>query len=116
MVRLVPSGGAFDTMPAAMPPPPPVLFSTVIDWPSRAASLSANSRLTMSGLPPGEVPTRMRSDAIGPVGLRPRRQRARGGETGGKTERVASADRHRSPSLGAALSAGLANLSHFREG
>src|SRR5262245_25919835 len=65
MVRLVPSGGAFDTMLAAMPPPPPVLFSTVIDWPSRGAHLSANNRLTMSGLPPGEVPTRMRSERLG---------------------------------------------------
>src|SRR5262245_13962196 len=65
MVRLVPSGGALDTMLAAMPPPPPVLFSTVIDWPSRGAHLSANSRLTMSGEPPGEVPTRMRSDRLG---------------------------------------------------
>jgi hypothetical protein len=65
MVRLVPSGGAFDTMLAAMPPPPPVLFSTVTDWPIRGDSLSANMRLTMSGLPPGEVPTRMRNGRFG---------------------------------------------------
>ena len=52
-------------MLAAMPPPPPVLFSTVMDWPSRSANLSASSRPMMSGLPPGEVPTRMRSERFG---------------------------------------------------
>src|SRR5712672_3154650 len=62
---LVPSGGACDTMLAAMPPPPPVLFSTVMVWPRRSAILSASNRPMMSGLPPGEVPTRMRSGRCG---------------------------------------------------
>ena len=52
-------------MLAAMPPPPPVLFSTVMVWPSRSAILSASSRPMMSGLPPGDVPTRMRSGRCG---------------------------------------------------
>ncbi len=93
-VMLYPSGGAWVTMLAAMPPPPPVLFSTVMVWPSRSAILSASSRPMMSGLPPGEVPTRMRSGRCGQFCWARAGSAELAGESGGERERAAAGKDH----------------------
>ena len=91
---LYPSGGACVTMLAAMPPPPPVLFSTVMVWPSRSAILSASSRPMMSGLPPGEVPTRMRSGRCGQFCWAPAGSDGVAEQSCGERERAAAGEAH----------------------
>ena len=90
----MPSGGACVTMLAAMPPPPPVLFSTVMVWPSRSAILSASSRPMMSGLPPGEVPTRMRSGRCGQFCCARAGSAELAGESCGERKRAAAGEAH----------------------
>src|SRR5262249_5691536 len=64
MLSVYPSGGDFAT---AFQAATPVVeeFSTTTAWPSRSASLSANNRLTKSGLPPAGVPVTIRTGRVG---------------------------------------------------